>query len=123
MSNIMKGIRCCADCANYNMKKHKCAIAKDEGGPTDRFYVDCPLPTVTKEPGWISVQTGMPPAHELVIVSINDDRGDNDYRYTDAGWYLTEGKCWIVDNEATINVEAWMPFPKPYKPPKEENAE
>lgn len=69
--------------------------------------------------GWIRVQTCMPPANDLVIVSINDDRGDNDYRYTDAGWYLTEGKCWIVNNEATINVEAWMPFPKPYKPPKE----
>jgi len=56
-----------------------------------------------------------------VIVSINDDRGDNDYRYTVTGWYLAEGKCWIVDNEATINVEAWMPLPKPYKPSKEEN--
>ena len=69
--------------------------------------------------GWISVRDRLPPANDLVIVSINDDRGDNDYRYTDTGWYLTEGKCWIVDNEATINVEAWMPFPKPYKPTKE----
>ena len=69
--------------------------------------------------GWISVKYRLPPAHDLVIVSINDDHGDNDYRYTDAGWYLTEGKCWIVDNEATINVEAWMPMPKPYEPPKE----
>ena len=73
-----------------------------------------------QEPGWISVKDKLPPMHDLVIVSINDDRGDNDYRYIDTGWYLTEGKCWIVDNEATINVEAWMPFPKPYKPPKEE---
>lgn len=77
-------------------------------------------PTITPEPGWISVKDRLPPANDLVIVSINDDRGDNDYRYTDAGWYLAEGKCWIVDNEATINVEAWMPLPKPYKPPKEE---
>lgn len=69
--------------------------------------------------GWISVKDRLPPENDLVIVSINDDRGDNDYRYTDTGWYLTEGKCWIVDNEATINVEAWMPFPKPYKLPKE----
>lgn len=69
---------------------------------------------------WISVEDRLPPANDLVIVSINDDRGDNDYRYTDVGWYLTEGQCWIVDNEATINVEAWMPMPKPYEPQKEE---
>ena len=76
-------------------------------------------PTVTPEPGWISVKDRMPPSHETVIVSINDDRGDNDYRYAEVGWYFHGGKCWIVDDEATINVEAWMPFPKPYKLPKE----
>ena len=43
----MKGITCCADCAYYNMKKHKCIRATDEGKPTDHFYADCPLPDVT----------------------------------------------------------------------------
>lgn len=42
----MKGISCCADCANYNMKHHKCVICTDEGKPTDKFYKDCPLPDV-----------------------------------------------------------------------------
>lgn len=70
--------------------------------------------------GWISVRDRMPPSNDLVIVSINDDRGDNDYRYTNIGWYLSDGNCWIVDNEATINVEAWKPLPKPYMLPKGE---
>lgn len=40
----MKGISCCADCANY--KRRKCVIAKDPGTPDDSFYLDCPLPDV-----------------------------------------------------------------------------
>ena len=42
----MKGITCCADCAYYNLKKHCCTRAYDEGKPTDHFYADCPLPDV-----------------------------------------------------------------------------
>lgn len=43
----MKGITCCADCAYYSMKKHKCTRGyKDEGKSTDHFYKDCPLPDV-----------------------------------------------------------------------------
>lgn len=42
----MKGITCCGDCAYYNMKKHRCTRAYDEGKATDRFYADCPLPDV-----------------------------------------------------------------------------
>lgn len=42
----MKGITCCADCAYYNMRKHRCQRASDEGKPTDHFYADCPLPDV-----------------------------------------------------------------------------
>lgn len=73
-----------------------------------------------QEPGWISVKNGLPPAHDLVIVSIKDNRCHHDYRYTDAGWCLTDGKRWRMDDGTIINVEAWMPMPKPYKPPKEE---
>lgn len=45
----MKGITCCADCARYNMKKHKCCCASDEGSPADHFYADCPLADVKEE--------------------------------------------------------------------------
>lgn len=39
----MKGIKCCGECAYYNMKKHKCmGGAKDPGMAEDSFYADCP---------------------------------------------------------------------------------
>lgn len=40
----MKGIKCCAECAGYSLKKHKCTYgAKNPGKATDSFYSDCPL--------------------------------------------------------------------------------
>jgi hypothetical protein len=37
-------IGCCGDCPYYNWKKHNCGKgAKEEGKPTDNFYVNCPL--------------------------------------------------------------------------------
>ena len=39
----MKGIKCCGECAYYNMKEHKCTGgAKDPGNAEDSFYADCP---------------------------------------------------------------------------------
>lgn len=47
MSEQMKGITVCGDCAYYSMKKHKCTRGcTDEGDACARFYVDCPLPDV-----------------------------------------------------------------------------
>lgn len=44
----MKGIACCADCAYYNLRKHRCTRGcKDEGAAQDHFYRDCPLPDIT----------------------------------------------------------------------------
>lgn len=43
----MKGISICSECANYDMKKHKCRLGcKEEINPKDPFYDDCPLPDV-----------------------------------------------------------------------------
>lgn len=47
----MKGISLCADCAYYDLKKHKCkrgcTVDPDiSKGEDVRFYVDCPLPDV-----------------------------------------------------------------------------
>jgi hypothetical protein len=37
-------VYCCADCAHYDMKKHRCRNgAKDEGTGRDHFYRDCRL--------------------------------------------------------------------------------
>ena len=43
----MKGIKLCAECANYNLKTHKCRIGShDESDPRLPFFCDCPLPDV-----------------------------------------------------------------------------
>ena len=43
----MKGIRICAECANYSTKKHRCTLgASKEDDPRNPFYDDCPLPEV-----------------------------------------------------------------------------
>lgn len=40
----MKGIKCCGECAYYDMEKHRCTRgAKNPGKATDSFYADCPL--------------------------------------------------------------------------------
>jgi hypothetical protein len=37
-------VYCCADCAHYDMKKHRCRNgAKDEGTGREHFYRDCRL--------------------------------------------------------------------------------
>lgn len=43
----MKGITYCGACADYDIKKHRCKRgAKAESNPQDKFFDDCPLPTV-----------------------------------------------------------------------------
>lgn len=43
----MKGITYCGACADYDIKKHRCKRgAKQESNPQDKFFDDCPLPTV-----------------------------------------------------------------------------
>lgn len=49
MAEKLKGITCCADCAYYSMKKHRCIRGCTEKGlPCDHFYSDCPLPDVVE---------------------------------------------------------------------------
>jgi len=66
---------------------------------------------------WIPMILQRPKHESMYIVSILDDSGDNKFRYTTVGWRPKEFEGtdkWIVDNEVVGNVEAWMPFPKPY---------
>ena len=43
----MKGITYCGACADYDIKKHRCKRgATQESNPQDKFFDDCPLPTV-----------------------------------------------------------------------------
>lgn len=53
----MKGITLCADCAYYDLKKHKCnrgaTVDPDiSKGQDVRFYVDCPLDDVEPVQHW-----------------------------------------------------------------------
>ena len=64
--------------------------------------------------GWVSVKDRLPRDQDTVIVAINDDSGDTPYKYTHIGWYMSEAKCWIVEDEIRRGeVYAWMPLPEP----------
>ena len=63
---------------------------------------------------WVSVKDKLPYDQDIVIVAINDDSGDTPYKYTYFGWYMSEAKCWIVDDEIRRGeVYAWKPLPEP----------
>ena len=52
----MKGITYCGACADYDFKKHRCKRgAMQESNPQDKFFDDCPLPTVApvRHGAWI----------------------------------------------------------------------
>lgn len=122
MTVIMKGITCCADCAYYSMKKHRCTRATDEGKPTDRFYADCPLPTVTKPQGWISVKDRLPEIRHAVL-------GYTPFHENIWAITLHEDGCWYFWHPGTSKYDPdwygpithWMPMPE--KPKEEENAD
>lgn len=123
MNAIMKGITCCADCAYYNMKKHRCTRATDEGKPTDHFYADCPLPTVTEAQGWISVKDRLPENNRFVLVC-------NDDGHMLVAQYIEETAQWqykytnydvdVWDDEEQGPVCWWAELPEP---PKEGDVE
>lgn len=47
MTEQMKGITCCGDCAYYSMKKHRCTRGCiDESDARASFFADCPLSDV-----------------------------------------------------------------------------
>lgn len=64
-------------------------------------------------PKWISVEEKLPKAEEKVIVTIKDDSADSPIYYTSVGWYYKG--IWVVENEVSHQVTAWMPRPEPYK--------
>ena len=65
----MKGIKLCAECANYSMRKHACKICKDPGAADQPFYNDCPLPDVT-DAGWISCNDRLPEEQPSIFASL-----------------------------------------------------
>ena len=64
-------------------------------------------------PTWIPCSERLPNNDEEVIVSVEDDRADNTFKYTTTAWRY--GDVWVSDNERICGIIAWMPLPKPYE--------
>lgn len=64
---------------------------------------------------WVSIEEELPTNDEMKIISICDETGDSPYEYVTCGWYLSEARCWIVDNEKRYDITAWSCFPYPYE--------
>lgn len=66
----MKGITCCAECAYYRMKMHKCSRgAKKEpdlqNGDDVRFFADCPLDDYSPvKAKWLDTNSELLPTHK-----------------------------------------------------------
>ena len=75
-------------------------------------YYICNAPTIDV-PSWIPCSERLPNNDEEVIVSVEDDRADNTFKYTTTAWRY--GDVWVSDNERICGIIAWMPLPKPYK--------
>lgn len=77
------------------------------------IVTECLRRAVPSADDWFPIHCCNPPEQEELIVSVCDDHGDNEYRYTTTAWRLDD--CWICDNEVLFGkVEAWKPMPKPY---------
>ena len=123
----MKAIVCCADCANYSMKKHKCMIGcKDEGKATDHFYKDCILPDVpeTNVGKWLSVKDRLPDNEdETYLGVVNGSACDGcseiifDQSFEFVNWSRESGFSLPDYFDEKISVSYWMYIPEP---PKEE---
>ncbi|MBR1631526.1 MAG: DUF551 domain-containing protein [Paludibacteraceae bacterium] len=67
---------------------------------------------------WIPCAERMPEDDTEVIVSCTDDSGDSEFSYTTIGWHFKG--VWVVGNERSYFVIAWMPLPEPHKGNKDE---
>ena len=66
------------------------------------------------EPCWIPISEGLPNEQEDVNVTVVDDHGDNEWRYTTTAWRIHD--IWISNDEVVMGtVVAWAPLPKPYE--------
>ena len=125
----MKGITLCADCAYYNMKKHKCTrgckIDPDVSkGENPSFYVDCPLPDVEPLQKWIPCSERLPENNVPVLYVWRSQNGAVSVLH---GWHFeirSLGSAWHQSgmgmHRPDEEVTHWMPLPEP---PKEDENE
>ncbi len=62
---------------------------------------------------WIPVTEKLPPNDTEVFVTLEERDDDHMFRYSTVGWCYNG--FWVVDNQRTSGVLAWMRLPKPYK--------
>ena len=118
----MKGITLCADCAYYDLKKHKCnngaTVDPDiSKGQDVRFYVDCPLDDVEPVRHWIPCSERLPEDFSWCLVCMADGfirLGRWNAKYDDAGaWQVL-----MQNGEKMYRIKTvphWMPLPEPPK--------
>lgn len=105
----MKGIALCAECADYDKRKHCCRRgASREDDPRNPFYDDCPLPEVALvvHGRWISVEEELPKELQTVII-YNGDVDAACYAY---GYFETIDQ---YETNVIDGVTHWMPLPEP----------
>lgn len=78
-----------------------------------RKALDMAIEALSKQ-YWIPISERLPNEQESVNVTVVDDHGDNEWRYTTTAWRIND--IWISDNDLVMGtVVAWAPLPKPYK--------
>lgn len=67
----MKGITCCAECAYYRMKTHKCSRGANkepnlQNGDDVRFFADCHLDDYSpkRQAKWLDTNSELMPTHK-----------------------------------------------------------
>ena len=76
-------------------------------------------PTIDAELHWIPCSERLPEDDTEVVVSCTDDSGDSEFSYTTTGWHFKG--MWVVGNERSYFVRAWMPLPEPYRAERRED--
>lgn len=115
----MKGITYCGACADYDIKKHRCKRgAKQESNPQDKFFDDCPLPTVTPVTHWVLPDEKLPPEGQDVLCWYEYFRFGEYYRMYQTfgiGYQFNGNWGGEVAQGQKAKVLAWMPLPRPPK--------
>lgn len=91
----MKGITCCAECAYYRMKTHKCSRGANkepnlQNGDDVRFFADCPLDDYSPQKAkWLDTNSELMPTH----------KPDANH---DSVFFATCSKCGITYNQLGV---------------------
>ena len=104
----------CGICAICPQKAPRCSYDCDfPEFVTEKWNVAIDAQPTIEAPSWIPCLERLPNNDEEVIVSVEDDRADNIFKYTTTAWRY--GDVWVSDNERICGIIAWMPLPQSYE--------